>query len=905
MRGGEGSTLEQPVCLRPPERLYSSQGPSGARASSSVQGGGGGPGKEPKYYPVNPFRHSPFLKLLTKRQGPSTVRSKQWALKIIAEVYEARFQALKDPHWRRIRTASFVHDLLSRRYGVKSIVDKMCWELYQTLQRNRMEDRELDMFAWFLDELYDGDDLTFFVEARQKVMWANQLDKDDLVDMSAVPLSPDQLPQLVSAIFGNGAPALSDRVLDRARLELADKPSVGGFLDVALEEFRLHFDKPFPKIEEPEPTSNSKSAAPAQYNSGPAPSDSHAESSRAAPSEPRASRAPPAKIAPVAPAPEASRRLVDSTASEWQFPLIVELREQLVQKSQRIYELEEKLLVQGEGRAKVEQQLRQLRHQYNQLTRDMSSERDWVDKFMEEAGYPVTGGGDNASKLIQIFNKKNEEIEELHLQLQKADEKNRQMRQSMADQGKDQQALLRAQDANATLQAQIAELERELNDAQQDAAASRQAAQAAASAAPPAGVVASDVALASPSKQTPKRSAPVPSVPKASAATSMTPIATSPGGGAQGGGGWSMGPEDRNYKMLTQAIEVLERDKVISNEKEKDLVNALADLRSKYDQVDAQRTKVEETICLLEEERSSMKHNLDRAVGDKADLESSESNLYKKREDKLKQEHEEKLAQMKDQMSNVMQKVMKEWQRVKEASRKSVAVGEWMALEDDMNKLREENHTLTEQNMKLAAGGGGADAGPVGLPAVPEADPSVYGRTMGAVIHGVDEMWQALLHHGIDWRTKGDLASADPEVINNAVKVLREKYEKLLEVEVKVDSCMTVLVQKAGEGDIPDEAVDDLKKAIERGFMHLSQIKQEKALPADVQRFMDEVSSALEHLAEGLNASEEAYQEKWMAVLEGERDARLKLQHEYSGLLAKVRSLPESQRKFANIKPDY
>merc|ERR1712086_742039 len=146
------------------------------------------------------------------------------------------------------------------------------------------------------------------------------------------------------------------------------------------------------------------------------------------------------------------------------------------------------------------------------------------------------------------------------------------------------------------------------------------------------------------------------------------------------------GPEDRNYKMLTQAIEVLERDKVISNEKEKDLVNALADLQSKYDQVDVQRTKVEETICLLEEERSSMKHNLDKAVGDKADLESSESNLYKKREDKLKQEHEEKLAQMKDQMSNVMQKVMNEWKRVKEASRKSVAVGEWMALEDSLHR---------------------------------------------------------------------------------------------------------------------------------------------------------------------------------------------------------------------------
>ena len=37
--------------------------------------------------------------ICTHTQGASTVRSKQWALKIIAEVYDARFQALKDPHW--------------------------------------------------------------------------------------------------------------------------------------------------------------------------------------------------------------------------------------------------------------------------------------------------------------------------------------------------------------------------------------------------------------------------------------------------------------------------------------------------------------------------------------------------------------------------------------------------------------------------------------------------------------------------------------------------------------------------------------------------------------------------------------------------------------------------------------
>jgi len=315
-----------------------------------------------------------------------------------------------------------------------------------------------------------------------------------------------------------------------------------------------------------------------------------------------------------------------------------------------------------------------------------------------------------------------------------------------------------------------------------------------------------------------------------------------------------------------------------------------------------QKDKVEQTMCLLEEERSAMEHNLASATQKADDLNNDEKNLYKQREDKLKQEHEEKLAEMKDQMSNVMQKVMKEWQRVKEASRKSVAVAEWMALEEDMEKLTQENHALTLRNEQLAAGGATADAGPVGLANVPEPDPSMYGRTMGAVIQNVGQMWQALLHHGIDWRTKGDLASANPQIMSNAVKVLNEKYAELLSVEVKVDACMTALVQKAGEGDVTDEQVDDLKKAVEHGFMHLANIKQTKALPADVQRFMDEVSQALEQLSEGLQASEDAYQERWMDVLTAERDTRERLQHELSTLLTKVRSLSPAALKLANIK---
>ena len=61
-----------------------------------------------------------------------------------------------------------------------------------------------------------------------------------------------------------------------------------------------------------------------------------------------------------------------------------------------------------------------------------------------------------------------------------------------------------------------------------------------------------------------------------------------------------------------------------------------------------------------------------------------------------------------------------------------------------------------------------------------------------------------------------------------------------------------MLVSKVGEGEIPDEQVDNLKRAIEQGFLMLSNVKQNKRLPAEVQRFMDCVSQALDQLQQGL-----------------------------------------------------
>ena len=244
-------------------------------------------------------------------------------------------------------------------------LSQMCWELYQTLQKMRMEDKELDIFGVCVCDLpiaaywgqccvamlqlceYHATGLrvpvlswapcqagswmssmmgttspsswrlarrcligwadaemlhrrshclvSWVTQCVPQILWSQEIDKEDMVQLSALLLRPDQVTSLVNNIFGNGAPTLSDRVIDRVNVELvgggdscspgslrqlspcpafsvpcfqfwpscnavcmwpsspplagAVRPlTVSNFLDISLEEFRLHFDKPFPKV---------------------------------------------------------------------------------------------------------------------------------------------------------------------------------------------------------------------------------------------------------------------------------------------------------------------------------------------------------------------------------------------------------------------------------------------------------------------------------------------------------------------------------------------------------------------------------------------------------------------------------------------------------------------------------
>jgi len=324
-----------------------------------------------------------------------------------------------------------------------------------------------------LDELFDGDDLTFFVEARQKVLWSQEVDKEDMVQMSALALRPDAITGLVNNIFGNGAPTLSDRVIDRVNHELSGRSlTVSNFLDIALEEFRLHFDKPFPKIEalqdlEPEPAAYDPPTQPYGEDQGYAGAESGGippmGSQKMALSQPRQDLK--KDKAPV----QAPLQPRDGTVSEWQFPLIVELREQLVKKNQRVYELEEKLLAQGEGRAKVESQLRQLKHQAAQMNRDASSEREWVEQFLRDAGYGDAvskGQGDYGAQLMMVFEDKQAQIDELLRDNQNLEERAKMARTAAAGSGDTADELLRLQHQNMKLHDEVGDLSSALRDAE-------------------------------------------------------------------------------------------------------------------------------------------------------------------------------------------------------------------------------------------------------------------------------------------------------------------------------------------------------------------------------------------------------------------------------------------------------
>ena len=102
-----------------------------------------------------------------------------WVMKIVEDIYDYRFSHEKNDVQREDDSPSFdlmllifpvfVVRRLGTNCGLKSLVDQTCWDLLYNTHVYRRDYLELEVFARFLQEFYDHDDLLFFLYVRSVI----------------------------------------------------------------------------------------------------------------------------------------------------------------------------------------------------------------------------------------------------------------------------------------------------------------------------------------------------------------------------------------------------------------------------------------------------------------------------------------------------------------------------------------------------------------------------------------------------------------------------------------------------------------------------------------------------------------------------------------------------------------
>eukprot|EP00941_MAST-03F_sp_MAST-3F-sp1_P002997 g2997.t1 len=122
-----------------------------------------------------------FSSLITLReQLKPRKRPLTWLMRLIEEIYDARFvhdsadfkeDGTVVEKGERLSNLFpvFVVDFFSKRYGLRKLVDQTCWDLLFNTHAMRKEHLEVEVFARFLEEFYDPDDLLFFLYVRSVV----------------------------------------------------------------------------------------------------------------------------------------------------------------------------------------------------------------------------------------------------------------------------------------------------------------------------------------------------------------------------------------------------------------------------------------------------------------------------------------------------------------------------------------------------------------------------------------------------------------------------------------------------------------------------------------------------------------------------------------------------------------
>jgi len=137
---------------------------------------------------VKPFNYSPYIRFvaLIAHEGAEAtpkVRILSWAMKMIEELYDARFAHEKSDVERDDDKLSssqegklqqqvfpvFIYKQLTTLLGLRHIIEQNCWDLVYNVDRLRLDYLEVEIFGRFLQEFYDQDDLLFFLYVRSVI----------------------------------------------------------------------------------------------------------------------------------------------------------------------------------------------------------------------------------------------------------------------------------------------------------------------------------------------------------------------------------------------------------------------------------------------------------------------------------------------------------------------------------------------------------------------------------------------------------------------------------------------------------------------------------------------------------------------------------------------------------------
>ena len=98
-----------------------------------------------------------------------TLRAISWVVKTIRQIYDDKLLAEVAAYRKGFQAPTMPEYLLewaSLRFGMPSLVEQNCWDLYRSVHAYRKYSLEVDMFANFVDEVYSAEQLSFYLFTR-------------------------------------------------------------------------------------------------------------------------------------------------------------------------------------------------------------------------------------------------------------------------------------------------------------------------------------------------------------------------------------------------------------------------------------------------------------------------------------------------------------------------------------------------------------------------------------------------------------------------------------------------------------------------------------------------------------------------------------------------------------------